>query len=213
MKRLISSVAFAALVSLSCVNAMAGTWLDNNKKGGVTGTFASFTPVSGAIDGPLSVTDFKFSSGTGAFSGATTSNTVVFGGAYNFDPFSSVLGDTYTFTTTTFGTFSGTIVDEQSSGTLSSNTGTGATRSFTLLGSFTPGSDAFFEGDRTTLANSTLSISFQRNANFGGGNGTVNASWSMDTSGASPAAVPEPTSIAIFGLGAVGFAVRRFRRK
>ena len=28
-----------------------------------------------------------------------------------------------------------------------------------------------------------------------------------------PAAVPEPASLAIFGLGATGFAVRRFRRK
>lgn len=206
MKSLISSVAFTALVSLSCVNAMAGTWLSNNRAGGISvGTFASITPTAGALDGPLSVTDFKFGVGSGAFNGAATFGTVFFAGSNNFDVFGSVLNDPYTLSSTGFGTFVAKVTVEQSSGVLSDAVGT-ATRTIGLKGIFTPGNDPHYENDTTSLANTTLTITFSRNE---GGSGS--ASWSFDTSAAT--VVPEPTSIAIFGLGAAGFAVRRFRRK
>jgi len=206
MKRLISSVAFAVLVSLSCVNAMAGTWLNNNRAGGINnGYFTSSTPTSGALNGSLSVTDFLFGNGSGAFSGATTNGTIFFAGSDNFDVFGSVLNDSYTFSSTAFGSFSGNVTEEQFSGNLGNATGT-ATRTLAFIGVFTPGNNSFYEGDTTPLSNTSLTITFSRN-----NGGSVSTSWSLDTTGA--ASVPEPTSIAIFGLGAVGFAVRRFRRK
>ncbi|MFZ4080112.1 MAG: PEP-CTERM sorting domain-containing protein [Pirellula sp.] len=206
MKRLISSVVFAAMVSLSCVNAMAGTWLGNNRAGGINnGYFSSTNPTSGALNGSLSVTNFLFGNGSGAFLGATSNGTVFFDSSPNFDTFGNVLNDPYTFSSTAFGSFVGNVTVEQSSGTLSELTGV-ATRTIGFTGTFTPGNSAFYEGDMTSLTNTTLTLTFSRNSG-----GSINTGWSLDTSAA--AAVPEPTSIAIFGLGAVGFAVRRFRRK
>jgi hypothetical protein len=206
MNRVICGIVFVAMVSLSCVDAMAGTWLDNNRAGGINnGFFASTTPTSGALTGSLSVTDFRFGNGSGAFSGATTNGSVFFAGTRNFDVFGSVMDDFYTISSTAFGTFSGNVTVEQSSGILADTTGV-ATRTIGLTGIFTPGDNVFYEGDRTPLANTTLTLTFQRNAG-----GSISTSWALDTTVAT--AVPEPTSIAIFGLGAAGVAVRRFRRK
>jgi hypothetical protein len=206
MNRVICGIVFVAMVSLSCVDAMAGTWLDNNRAGGITnGFFASTTPTSGSLSGSLSVTDFLFGNGSFAFSGATNNGSVFFAGTRNFDVFGSVMNDFYTISSTAFGTFSGNVTVEQSSGDLSATSGV-ATRTISLTGIFTPGDNAFYEGDMTPLANTTLTLTFSRNQGS-----STSASWALDTSGAT--AVPEPTSIAIFGLGAAGVAVRRFRRK
>ena len=79
-------------------------------------------------------------------------------------------------------------------------------RTLNLIGTFTPGTNSHYEGDTTSLTNTYLQISFSRNIG-----GTVNAAWSFDTTAGAP--VPEPASIAIFALGAAGFATRRWRRK
>jgi len=205
MKRFMAGLACLALVAMSSVSAMAGTWLDNNRTGSINGYFSSFTPTSGALNAGTTVTNFNFLSGADAFSGLAPVTTTLFAGTKNFDVVGSTIGDSYTFTDAVYGTFVGTITNELTSGDLGAATGV-ANLTYSFIGTFTPGSSSFYEGDNTTLSNASFQITFGRTAG-----GTVSASWSLDTAGSSP--VPEPTSIAIFGLGAAGLAVRRFRRK
>jgi hypothetical protein len=154
------------------------------------------------------VTNFHYnsapSSRLGAFAGIIEAGELVWAITSNFDALGSTVGDAYTFTSSTFGVFSG-VVSAESSFNAAASTGTG-NRTLEFTGTFTPGTNLHYEGDTVTLAGTSLQIAFSRNAG-----GSVNASWSFDTAGSKP--VPEPTSIAIFGLGAVGIAVRRFRRK
>ena len=210
MKRFIVGLACMALMAVSCVDALAGTWTANNGVGSISGSFDAFTPTTGDMTVPLSVTNFHYnsnpSSRLAAFAGYTdplateytwgpnsTPNPV------NFDAFGSTIGDSYTFTDTIFGTFTGSVVSDfefNAAGTGSGN------RTLDLVGVFTTGSNTHYVGGPASV-DATLQIAFSRN--FGG---AVNVAWSMNTSN-----VPEPTSIAIFGLGALGFAGRRFRRK
>jgi len=206
MKRFKLGLTCLALMAMSCVNAMAGTWLSNNREGGVSGAFASISPISGDLSIPLSVTDFFYNSGptsrSGAFAGITELNDLVWAGMQSFDAFGLTIGDFYSFSSPTFGTFLGKITGEN----FNNLTGPGAgQRSLDFTGTFSPGSNSHYEGDTTSLENALLQISFSRNAG-----GTVNASWSFDTTASKP--VPEPTSIAIFGLSALGLAFRRLRR-
>ena len=208
MKRFKFGLTCMALVVMSCANAMAGVWLSNNGHGSVSGSFDAFTPVAGDMSGALSVTDFLYNAGASsrqdAFAGIMQAGNLVWAGTYNFDALGSTVGDAYVFTSPTFGTFSGTITGETEF-MASASTGTG-NRTLDFTGSFTPGGNTHYEGDTATRTLTTLQIAFSRNDG-----GSFNVAWSMDTTESVP--TPEPTSIAIFGLGAVGFAVRRFRRK
>jgi hypothetical protein len=208
MKRFKIVLGCLALMAMSCVNAMAGTWLANNRAGSVSGSFDTLVPTAGDLTVPLSVTNFHYnsapSSRLGAFAGIIEAGELVWAITSNFDALGSTVGDAYTFTSSTFGVFSG-VVSAESSFNAAASTGTG-NRTLEFTGTFTPGTNLHYEGDTVTLAGTSLQIAFSRNAG-----GSVNASWSFDTAGSKP--VPEPTSIAIFGLGAVGIAVRRFRRK
>jgi hypothetical protein len=204
MKSLISSVAFAALVSLSCLNAMAG-WLPTRTGSMANGTFTTFSPLTGALNGQLGVTDFVFGSGAGAFNGLASQNDVIFAGSSTFPALGGTIGASYTFSNSAFGTFVGTITSDNTSGAFNQGTGVG-TRQLGFTGTFTPGNSGFYASD-TLGVNSVMQITFGRN-----GFDAQSASWSLSTQYTAPA-VPEPTSIAIFGLGAAGFAVRRFRRK
>ena len=207
MKRFKFGLTCMALVVMSCANAMAGVWLSNNRAGSISGSFNGLSPTAGDLTVPITVTDFIYNttpgSRNGAFVGITEPATLVWAGVQSFDPFGLTVGDAYVFTSPTFGTFTGTITVE--GGTNVAGPGTG-NRTLDFTGTFTPGSNVHYEGDSTSLSGATLQVAFSRNLG-----GSVNASWSMDTTAAVP--TPEPTSIAIFGLGAVGFAVRRFRRK
>lgn len=210
MKRFKFGLTCMALVVMSCANAMAGVWLSNNRVGSVSGAYDSFTPTTGDMSGSLTVVDALYNAGAssrlGAFAGIIETGLpagLVWAGTYNFDALGSTVGDAYVFTSSTFGNFTGTITAE-SSFMASALTGTG-NRTLDFTGTFTPGGNTHYEGDSTSINGATLQIAFSRNDG-----GSINVAWSLDTSAA---AVPEPTSIAIFGLGAVGFAVRRFRRK
>ena len=210
MKRFIVGLACMALMAVSCVDALAGTWTANNGVGSITGSFDAFTPTTGDMTVPLSVTNFHYnsspSSRLAAFAGYTDPGPMTeyaWGPnptpyTQNFDAFGSTIGDSYTFTNAIFGTFTGSVVSDfefNAAGTGSGN------RTLDLVGVFTTGSNTHYVGGPASV-DATLQIAFSRN--FGG---AVNVAWSMNTE------VPEPTSIAIFGLGALGFAGRRFRRK
>ena len=208
MKRFIVGLACMALMAVSCVDALAGTWTANNGVGSITGSFDGFTPTTGDMTVPLSVTNFHYNSlptsRLAAFAGYTDPGEYAWGplstpNPVNFDAFGSTIGDSYTFTDTIFGTFTGSVVSDfefNAAGTGSGN------RTLDLVGVFTTGTNAHYAGGPASKL-ATIQIAFSRN--FGG---AVNVAWSMNTSN-----VPEPTSIAIFGLGALGFAGRRFRRK
>ncbi len=217
MKRFMSGLASVALVALSSVSALAGVWLDNDRAGSVAGAFDSFTPTSGSLAGPLTIKDFYYSPGsinrTGAFSGITETNSLVWdtAGFINFQVAGLTVGDSYTFSSPTFGTFAG-VVSSEVVNNLDTDVLLAGSRQLNFVGTFTPGSNSHYEGDTATLTNVTLQINFSRNASPNGtSSGSINASWSMDTAAAAP--VPEPTSMAIFGLGAAGLAFRRYRRK
>ena len=210
MKRFIVGLACMALMAVSCVDALAGTWTANNGVGSISGSFDAFTPTTGDMTVPLSVTNFHYnsspSSRLAAFAGYTDPGPMTeyaWGPnptpyTQNFDAFGSTIGDSYTFTNAIFGTFTGSVVSDfefNAAGTGSGN------RTLDLVGVFTTGSNTHYVGGPASV-DATLQIAFSRN--FGG---AVNVAWSMNTE------VPEPTSIAIFGLGALGFAGRRFRRK
>ena len=206
MRCLILGLACLAFISMNCANTMAGTWLSNNRAGGVSGGFTAISPTNGNLSVPLSVTGFHYNSGpssrTGAFAGIVEPGDLVWAGTHNFDAFGLTIGDSYTFSSPTFGTFLGTVVSD----TPSNLSGSGAgSRTLDLSGTFTPGTNSHYEGDTTTVTNTYLQIAYDRNVG-----GTVNAAWSLDTT---QAEVPEPASIAIFALGAVGFATQRWRRK
>lgn len=219
MKRIALGFIAAALVAMTSIDLFAGVWLDNNGAGSVAGSFDSFTPTSGDLSGPLTVTNFLYNSGgssrLGAFAGITETSSLVWSGTFAFDPNGATVGDTYTFTSASFGIFSGSITSETVSN-LSGNVLEAGSRQLNFVGTFKPGSNGHYEGDTRSFSNVTLQISFNRSESTnkpGNVPGAINVSWALNTSGASPAAIPEPTSIAIFGLGAVGFAARRFRRK
>jgi hypothetical protein len=209
MKRFIIGLACLAFTAMSCVDALAGVWTANNGVGSISGSFDAFTPTTGDMTGPLTATNFHYnsspSSRLAAFAGYTdplmteytwgpnsTPNPV------NFDAFGSTIGDPYTFTDTIFGTFTGTVASDFEFNAVGPGSGN---RTLDLKGLFTPGTNSHYEMDVTGVA-ATLQIAFSRNAG-----GAVNVAWSMNTE------VPEPASIAIFGLGALGVAGRRFRRK
>jgi hypothetical protein len=210
MKRFIIGLACLAFTAMSCVDALAGVWTANNGVGSISGSFDAFTPTTGDMTGPLTATNFHYnsspSSRLAAFAGYTdplmteytwgpnsTPNPV------NFDAFGSTIGDPYTFTDTIFGTFTGTVVSDFEFNAVGPGSGN---RTLDLVGLFTTGSNSHYAGGPAAV-DATLQIAFSRNAG-----GAVNVAWSMNTSN-----VPEPASIAIFGLGALGVAGRRFRRK
>jgi hypothetical protein len=205
MKRFKFGLTCMALVVMSCANAMAGVWLSNNGHGSVSGSFDAFTPVTGDMSGALSVTHFLYNPGASsrqvAFAGYTEPGNEVWAGTYNFASLGLTVGNPYVFSMASFGTFNGTIIGETEF-MASALMGTG-NRTLDFSGTFTPGTNTHYEGDMTVISDATLQIAFSRNDG-----GSVNVAWSLDTD-----PVPEPTSIAIFAFGAVGFAVRRFRRK
>jgi len=125
-----------------------------------------------------------------------------FSGTYNFGAASTVGAAGNFGSSSTYGTFIGTVTKD--TGVSGDNNAT--SRQIIFSGTFTPGADGVY-GAITTPVAALFQVTISKTGAGGGWTGA----WTMDTT--ANASVPEPTSIAIFGLGAVGFAVRRFRRK
>lgn len=107
----------------------------------------------------------------------------------------------------TFGTFT-------SSALLSDNLDSGiiagaGNRTITFAGSFQAGS--LFSANVQDLTNANLTITLNQSTT--GANTSFASFVTLTAFGESPVAIPEPTSIALFGLGALGLVARRFRRK
>ncbi len=109
-----------------------------------------------------------------------------------------------TLSTAAFGTFDGFIQSD----TVTDNGSFGSTRTIIFSGSFLGGTMFDGSGKQGRTAATLRYTLIQTNI----GNSTVfESSINMITEGTE--FVPEPASMAIFGIGAIGFAARRFRRK
>lgn len=153
---------------------------------------ASFSNATGNLTSPSNTnTSFVFTtnavtSGTGSFAGDGGTTWGTFNvPAHSSSSFSiSITGD--------FGSFSGTTTSDSHTGGANSNV-----RAVLAEGLFT----------RTGFDATPGFLSF--NATKSGASYTYGFTFNVDP----PATVPEPASMAIFGLGALGFAARRYRRK
>lgn len=188
MKTLVFAFAVVAATLMSGLSAQAGY---------LTGSGAySFTlnPSSGGtLASARGAQNVTFTSGTGSFaqnltSGLSWSNFSITAPTQS----SLTIGDTVAG----FGTFVSTanVVDFSIANT---------SRTISFTGDFTPTNSTLFPGAQATPAILTITIN-QAGTSFSG---------SFTIAMNPPAAVPEPASMAIFGLGAIGIAARRFRRK
>jgi hypothetical protein len=154
---------------------------------------AAFNSASGSLSGGANTNSaFTFNSnsatsGDGSFSGDVGKAW----GSFSVPTFGTPLGFPLTINGD-FGTFSGWSDSDDYVGSPSFNF-----RSINALGFFTR------SGFAPTAA--YVSLFVQKNSS----SYTYGLSISVDPTGA----VPEPASMAIFGLGAIGFVARRFRRK
>ncbi len=209
MKRLVFGLLAGLAVTLA--TSLSGFAGYTGAGGIVVGAPSGLSPNSGPLGQAFAVQD---TAGDAAFTtGGNSGNSGDFASGFNFKNFfsgtynfgaPSTVGASGSFgTLSTFGTFSGNVTVD--TGVTGDNAAT--SRQIIFSGTFTPGSDAAYSGNTTSLA-ALFQVTISKTSAGGGWTGA----WSLDTT-ANAAAVPEPTSIAIFGLGAVGVAVRRFRRK
>ncbi len=197
MKSLFFAVAVAAATLMSGISAQAGT---------ITGGFSfgnsaiSFNPAPttgqgyNTYVGVATFTPTVIFSQSGDFTGGSALPTGAQSVSFALSPTGAPA--TLTINFGDYGTFSGSFSGGFSA-TLNNFTATYA-------GDFVPGS-AY--GSFTTSNTASLNLAFSYP---GSGTGYAVAG-TFDAQGAP--AVPEPTSMAIFGLGALGIAARRFRRK
>jgi hypothetical protein len=183
----------------------------------LAGTALALSMASGAyaaeINGSIGITLASVTSdmqpiATGAtFSNdgaATTGGTGDFSGVPNFTfvnvaAFTATGGQTFSFTSA-FGDFTGTISTASQGGPSSNRTVT-----VFALGTFTGA------GTLAGFAPSPASITFTANQT-GGSNEAISASFTLAAPPAPPPGVPEPMSMALFGLGLAGLGVA-MRRK
>jgi hypothetical protein len=195
MKTLFFAFAVAAATLLSGMSAQAGVAI-NGSFGFATGGVV-FTPDPNGAG-------YDTFSATGKFTPlSANSQTFDFGSAPTLTG-----GQEVTFATTPTSAPATLTVDFGNYGVF-----TGALTSYNTFttnafanysGSFTPGS-AFPGFDVATI--STLNLAFSLAGT------SYNVSGTVFATGVPAPTVPEPASMAIFGLGALGFAARRFRRK
>jgi len=202
MKRFMGLVAVVALTVATSLSSFAGYAGTGGSIGGfVTGK----SPNTGPLGDAFAISTFTTNGGgfSDDFNDAGFGNKVFFDGGYNFGTAPITVGTSVNFSSAAFGSFVGTVTADN--GVAGDNSL--LSRQITFVGTFTPGTDGAYNGITTALANTTMQLTVSKSA----AGGSHSGNWTMDTSASS--AVPEPASIAIFGLGAAGLAVRRFRRK
>ena len=183
-------VAIAAIAVCGVSNAFAGGT-------GTLGFFDSGTPSvnTGDINSATVFTFGALSSGaaaTGDFVGLGSQSY----GAVSFDTTNNA---SLTITNTPFGTFTSTLISSVPSGA--------TTQSYYILGKYTGGTFAGVSGDVNVDASFTVSFT-----QTGGSGSAISASgtFSIPPTG-NP--VPEPSTLALLGLGGLGLAVGAYRRR
>jgi len=201
MKTLLFAFAVGAASLMSGLSAQAGVAINGSfgfGTGGITFTPATQANYNAFTGNTAQFTPTTASSLTGDFGGGPAS----FTGAQlvSFYMTSATAPGSLTIDFGDYGVFTGTL-DPGSYFTTNNNAGAD------YSGSFAPGS-AFSTFTTGTVA--TLNLSFS--AAGSDPNRSYSVSGTVSANGVA-ATVPEPASMAIFGLGALGFASRRFRRK
>jgi len=188
MKNLFFAFAVAAATLLSGMSAQAGYL-----SGSGSFSFTLSPSTGGALNDARTAQNVTFTSGTGDFAANLTAGHVWSNFSILAAPMNSL---TIPDNIAHFGTFvSSSQIADSTTGTLS--------RTIAFGGTFTPTSSSLFPGYSATPAFVTITIN-KTGSSFSG-----SFTIAMDP----PATVPEPASMAIFGLGALGIAARRFRRK
>jgi len=202
MKRfsgLVACVAMVVATSLSSFAGYAGT--GGGIGGGFTSTFGAGDNLSDAF--AATGTGFNADGGSGDFADAGFSSIAGFFGVANFGSAPIAIGTAFSVSSALYGSFSGVATSDNGDGTVDQ-----LQRSIIFKGTFTPGSSGLYLGNVTPIVDTLFQVTVAKTSAIG----FASRSWSLDTTAAS-SAVPEPASLAIFGLGAAGFAARRFRRK
>lgn len=206
MKRFVLGLACVSMVALGALNAFAG--------------FSAFDPTGSAgsqFDSRVTFTGFSF---TGARAGDSITITPDPGSAnptgytvsYVFTAGTTLNSTTtmnFTVATNSPWTLKDFSVEGLRSGTFNTYTVTGTATGATGTSTATQSTPANLVTFGSAVTSSNFATQFVYNGTLGGAITGFNVYFRVE----SPAAVPEPASIAIFGLGAVGFAARRFRRR
>ena len=162
-------------------------------------------PSSGTVLDTRNITNVRLPDGTGDFASPDFGGYVPESTLWQSFTLINPMRSGFTLSTAEFGTFDGILVSDSGDSNIVNGNGT---RTIVFTGSFLGGT--LFNGSGKqglTVANLTYQLSQSTTLNVVG----FNSSISMTAAGIK--FVPEPTSMAIFGLGAIGFAARRFRRK
>ncbi len=172
--------------------------------GGVAFTGDPSSPSSGTVLDSRTVSAVTKTSGSVDFATVPNFSTLWANFAVS-NPMPSGTG--FSLSNATFGSF--TSLSLLSDSFASNVTAGNGSRTIVYTGLFQAGS-SFAAGIRdATYANLTITINQSTFGSVTNFSSTVD----MTASGSGPSAVPEPTSVALFGLGALGLVARRFRRK
>ena len=193
---------------LLAVAALAAARLETSLDAGVIGSqgfsVGFVVPDSGSLDQALALSSVTSNSNqSGDFSGLSVGT---LWGDLNLGAFTTA-GSTISLTSLDFGTFTGTIVGD----TGEFSVGVGFSRALSATGTWTPGSNAIFGGDTSTMNNSNLSITLTKSS----AGSTIGAAIVLDTSTSTThiGSTPEPSSLVLAGIGVCGLAYRVYRRR
>lgn len=174
--------------------------------GGVSFSMETQNNTVGTVLDVRNISDLSKNGGaSGDFAQAGSGGFVPNGTAWQNFTLNPTMTNPFILSTAAFGTFEGNVVSDSGASGIVDNAGT---RTIIFSGSFTGGT--LFDGSgkqEPTTANLTYTLQ----QSFTNPNKFFLSGITMTAFGTQ--AVPEPASMAIFGLGAIGFAARRFRRK
>jgi len=206
MRSMFLALAAIAAMMLGSTTAQAGFIVGGVSFGGDVQNNSS-----GTVLDTRNVVDLSKTSGSGPYASSSNGGYVASGTSWGTFTLTNPM-TALSISSATFGTFTSTSLtsDSGSSGIVNGS----GNRTLVFAGGFTPGT-LFAAGNfDPTSADITVTLN-QSTTNFGlpGETTFFSITVAMTSFNAPPSTVPEPASMAIFGLGALGLAARRFRRK
>jgi hypothetical protein len=206
MKKFVLGLVCVCMVALGAVDAFAG--------------FSSFDPTGPAgtqSDSRVNFTNFAFTGARGGDSVQFTpdpgsANPTGYTVSYVFTSGTTISSSTsmdFSVATTSPWVLKDFSVEGLRSGTFNTYTVTGTATGATGTSVATHTTAANLVTFGSAVNSSNFEVDFVYNGTLGGAITGFNVYFRVED----PSAVPEPTSIAIFGLGAIGFAAKRFRRR
>ena len=194
MRFVFLGLALVAAMMLGGTTAQAGFI-----NGGVSLTGTVDNPSSGTVLDTRNITANTKTAGSGDFTQAPNFTTI-----WQDFVLTNPMPSPFVLSNSTFGTFTGSIVSDSLDGGVTAGNGQ---RTIVYKGSFTAGS--LFAADIRDATEADLTITLNQSTT--GPNTFFSSTVTLTAFGTT--SVPEPTTIALFGLGALGLVARRFRRK